>query len=162
MNRVTLAAALIGLATFGTAHATPKGNKQAALAVSNAIAGAQLGAKADALLASDFKYHGPMGLELDSRGYVGFMAQLNASFSNMKMTFTHVLVQGDLVAVHYTNTFVFTAAYNGIPATQRPVTITGTFVRKVKAGKVVEEWDNPDLLGLMQQIGALPPPHAAK
>jgi predicted ester cyclase len=154
---------VIALAASLTAIAAPKvSNKDACLAVSKAIAAAELGVKVDALLAKDFKYHGPAGMELETPGYVGFMAQLNASFSDMKMTFTHVVEEGDLVAVHYTNTFIFKNAYNGLPPTGKPVTMTGTFVRKVKNGKVVEEWDNPDLLGLMQQIGAIPPPPAAQ
>jgi len=163
-RRSLLAVALFAALAFSTAAvAGPKcgPNKDVALAVSKAIAAAELGAKASKLLAKDFRYHGPAGMELETHGYVGFMAQLNASFSDMKMTFTHVVEEGDLVAVHYVNTFVFTAAYNGLPPTGKPVTMTGTFVRKVKGGQVVEEWDNPDLLGLMQQIGAIPPPPAA-
>jgi len=160
MIRISSAALLVvGLVALGASPASPKSsvNKEATLAVSNAIAAAELGAKAERLLAKDFKYHGPVGMELETNGYVGFMAQLNASFSDMKMTFTHVVEDGDLVGVHYTNTFVFKTAYNGIPPTGKPVTMTGTFIRKVRDGKVVEEWDNPDLLGLMQQLGAIPP-----
>lgn len=167
MTRLSFLAAV--LVTF-TAFAQPKAaaapklsvNKEATLAVSRAIAAAELGGKAEALLAKDFKYHGPAGMELETQGYVGFMAQLNASFSDMKMNFTQVVEEGDMVGVHYTNTFIFKNAYNGIPPTGKPVTITGTFIRKVVNGKVAEEWDNPDLLGLMQQIGAIPPPPAAK
>jgi predicted ester cyclase len=149
-------------ATAAVAGGKLSPKKEAAIAVSRAIAAGELGAKAGALLAADFKYHGPTGLELDAQGYVGFMAQLNASFSDMHMTFTHVVEEGDLVAVHYVNTFVFKHAYNGIPPTGKEITITGTFVRGIKNGKVAEEWDNPDLLGLMQQLGAIPAPQPAK
>ncbi len=175
MKRFTAAAVLaLGLAALAAKPAvkpaTPapaaekamSPNKEATLAVSRAIAAQELGAKVEKLLSKDFKYHGPAGMELETPGYVGFMAQLNASFADMKMNFTQVVEEGDLVAVHYTNTFLFKNAYNGLPPTGKAVTMTGTFVRRVKDGQVAEEWDNPDLLGLMQQIGAIPPPPAAK
>lgn len=153
-------------ATVAMAKSAPKAdkssNKEATLAVSRAIAAQELGAKAAQLLSKDFKYHGPAGMELETNGYVGFMAQLNQSFSDMKMNFTQVVEEGDMVGVHYTNTFVFTAPYNGIPANNKQVVMTGTFIRRIQNGKVAEEWDNPDLLGLMQQIGAIPAPGTPK
>lgn len=132
--------------------------KETVLNVSRAIAEHQLDARADMLLAADFKYHGPAGLEMDRMGYIGFMAGLVAAFPDMKMEFQKVVVEGDSVGVHYRNTFTHKGAYQGIPATGKTVVMTGTFIRRVKDGKVVEEWDNPDLFGLMMGIGVIPPP----
>jgi predicted ester cyclase len=134
--------------------------KEAVLNVSRAIADHQLDAKADTLLAPDFKYHGAAGMEMNRAAYIGFMAQLVAAFPDMKMEFQKVVVEGDSVGVHYQNTFTHKGAYQGIPATGKVVTMSGTYIRRVKDGKVVEEWDNPDLFGLMMGIGVIPPPGA--
>lgn len=48
----------------------------------------------------------------------------------------------------------------GIPPTGKPVTVTGINLYRVVNGKIVEEWWQEDILGLMQQLGVLPPPPA--
>jgi predicted ester cyclase len=49
----------------------------------------------------------------------------------------------------------------GIAPTGKEVTITGILISRVDNGKVVEEWESFEQLGLMQQIGAIPlPPHS--
>ena len=141
-------------------------NKEAALDVSRSIAAANLSAEADSLLAVDFRYHGPAGLgpkgdgEMNKDEYVGFMSALSAAFSEMNMEFTQVAAEGDMVGVHYTNTFKHTGTYNGVPPSGNTIAIHGTFVRQVKDGKVIAEWDNPDTGALMAQLGFtfVPPP----
>ena len=46
----------------------------------------------------------------------------------------------------------------GVPPTGKPVTITGIVISRVAAGKIAEEWEVLDLLGVLQQIGAIPTP----
>jgi predicted ester cyclase len=48
----------------------------------------------------------------------------------------------------------------GIPASHRRVTIGGVNINRFASGKVVEAWGFIDMLGLMQQIGAIPAPPA--
>jgi predicted ester cyclase len=38
------------------------------------------------------------------------------------------------------------------------VTVTGISIYRVANGKIVEEWFQQDMLGVLQQIGALPAP----
>jgi predicted ester cyclase len=44
----------------------------------------------------------------------------------------------------------------GVPATGKVVTVTGICISRFASGKFAEEWDNQDVLGLMQQLGAIP------
>ena len=41
--------------------------------------------------------------------------------------------------------------------TGKRVTITGITISRIEGGKVVEEWEEVDRLGLMQQLGVVPP-----
>ena len=41
----------------------------------------------------------------------------------------------------------------GAPANKKNLIINGIFIRKVKDGKVMQEWQTTDLLGVMKQIG---------
>ncbi len=42
-----------------------------------------------------------------------------------------------------------------IPATNKRVIATGQFIREVKDGKVIAEWQTTNALGLMKQLGAM-------
>jgi predicted ester cyclase len=46
----------------------------------------------------------------------------------------------------------------GIPPTDKQVTNTGITIDRIVDGKSVEAWDNSDNLGLLQQLGVVPPP----
>jgi predicted ester cyclase len=64
--------------------------------------------------------------------------------------------QGDLVVTRWTFRGRHTGEVFGVPATGKPVTMSGVFIDRVEDGKIVEHWDEADVLGLLQQIGALP------
>lgn len=46
----------------------------------------------------------------------------------------------------------------GIPPTSNRVSGTGSLVFRIAGGKLVEGWLNWDMLGLMRQLGVVPPP----
>jgi len=125
-----------------------------ALALSLAIQDGELAARADELLSDDFLYTGAAGMRLDKAGYVGFMHGLSVSFSDQKMTFHAQVADGDKAAVAWTNEMTHTAEYQGIPATGKRITASGNWIRQVRDGKVVREWDTTDIFGLMSQLGA--------
>jgi predicted ester cyclase len=47
----------------------------------------------------------------------------------------------------------------GMPASNKPVTLTVVAFARIVDGKVVEAWDNRDMLGLLNQTGALDRSH---
>ena len=47
-------------------------------------------------------------------------------------------------------------SFLGIPATGRRVRGQGTVILRIAEGKIAEEWEMSDLLGLLQQLGAVP------
>jgi predicted ester cyclase len=46
----------------------------------------------------------------------------------------------------------------GIAPTDNQVRIAGITIHRIEDGRIVEEWENWDTLGMMQQIGAVPSP----
>jgi predicted ester cyclase len=44
----------------------------------------------------------------------------------------------------------------GLPATGKPITITGINIYRVANGKIVDYWHHEDMLGVMQQLGMVP------
>ena len=44
----------------------------------------------------------------------------------------------------------------GIPATGKPVTLTGITIFRIAGNKIVEEWTEMNQMSLMQQLGVIP------
>ncbi len=80
---------------------------------------------------------------------------LAVSMTNMDMKFEHVIAEGDLVAVNYTNEMDNSGAFMGIPATNKRINASGQFIRQIKDGKVHAEWQTTNALGLMKDLGAI-------
>lgn len=125
--------------------------KKTALAVSYAILEGRWN-DLDQLLDSNFTYTGD-GFVFTKDEYIGFMQDMKAAFSELKMVFPHVLVDGDQASVRFVSTAVNTGSFMGAPANKKNLEVHGIFIRKVANGKVMQEWQTTDLLGVMKQIG---------
>lgn len=125
--------------------------KKTALAVSLAILEGRWN-DLDDLLDPGFTYTGD-GFVFNKDEYIGFMQDMKAAFSNLKMVFPHILVDGDMASVRFISTAVNTGKFMGAPANKKNLEIHGIFMRKVSNGKVMQEWQTTDLLGVMKQIG---------
>jgi predicted ester cyclase len=60
----------------------------------------------------------------------------------------------DKVVVRWSAKMTHTGDHLGIPATNKPVGITGITIARIEKGKIVQGWDNWDQLALMQQLSA--------
>lgn len=125
--------------------------KNTALAVSKAILEARWN-DLDQLLDDKFTYTGD-GFVFTKDEYIGFMQDMKAAFSNLKMEFPNIVVDGDTASIRFISTAVNTGKFMGAPANKKNLEIHGIFIRKVKDGKVMQEWQTTDLLGVMKQIG---------
>jgi predicted ester cyclase len=133
-------------------------NKEVALDLSRAIMNGQWD-KVNVLLDDNFIYIGDGQPPIDKQHYIYFMKEiLSKGFSAMDMKFHRVLQDGDMVAVDYTNEMTNSGEYFGIPATGKRIYSTGQFMRQVKNGKVVAEWQTTNTYGMMVQLGVIPPP----
>jgi predicted ester cyclase len=124
---------------------------QTALAVSKAILEGRWN-DLDNLLDETFTYTGD-GFVFTKDEYIGFMQDMKAAFSNLKMEFPNILVDGDMASIRFISTAVNTGKFMGAPANNKKLEVHGIFIRKVKDGKVMQEWQTTDLLGVMRQIG---------
>jgi len=83
------------------------------------------------------------------------------AFPDLKVTVDMTIAQGDLVCVRWTARGTNTGTGNGIPATGKWVETSGTAIFRFVDGKIAEEWTAANSLGLMRQLGLLPPPGTA-
>jgi len=126
-------------------------NKEIALNVSRAIMDGRWN-ELDGMLADTFTYTGD-GFHFSKDEYIGFMQDMKHAFSGLKMEFPHVVAEGSQVSVRFVSRAINTGSFMGAPANRHNLEIHGIFVRRIENGKVAQEWQSTDLLGVMRQIG---------
>jgi predicted ester cyclase len=67
------------------------------------------------------------------------------------------VAEGDKVVTRLTARGTHTGDLLGIAATGRELVTTGIAIHRVTGGKLVEHWAESNLLGLLQQLGVVPP-----
>jgi predicted ester cyclase len=115
-----------------------------------------LGGKApDSWVSAGFTMHNPNGLpDQNLQGFLGFNAGFRAAFPDAAFTFTHQFAEGGLVFLRYTATGTHKAEFFGVPATDRSIAWEGAVVRRIDSGKAAEEWNAPDIAGILGQLTA--------
>lgn len=94
---------------------------------------------------------GPEGIRL------WFNGSFNA-FPDAHITAKDVIAEGDKVVTRFEFTGTHQGEFMGIPATGKQFSISGMAIARIADGKLVEWWENADVMGLMQQLGVIPSP----
>jgi predicted ester cyclase len=79
-----------------------------------------------------------------------------AAFPNLSVTIEHQFTEGDYVATRSTIRGRHEGDLMGTPPTGRDVEFTSLTISRCVDGKLAEEWELVDTVGLLRQIGALP------
>lgn len=120
-------------------------------------------AKIDEYLSPDFVYHTiPFGLPSSLEGYKQHHNMLWAAHSNIHTSIEDMIAEGDKVVMRFRWVGTHTGEFLGIPPTGKQITNTGIIIYRLAGGKIVDQWDEKDLLGVMQQLGIVPPPGQGK
>jgi steroid delta-isomerase-like uncharacterized protein len=116
-------------------------------------------AAAEAVASPNWIAHGNLpGQEMP--GLVGvrrFISIYRTAFPDMHVTIEDQVAEGDKVVTRWTATATHSGPLMGIPPTGRHVTTSGIGIHRIVDGKIVEQWGTDDTLGLMQQLGVVPP-----
>jgi steroid delta-isomerase-like uncharacterized protein len=101
-------------------------------------------------------YHSPAVGELRGEAYRKFVASVLAAFPDAQATVNDQLAEGDKVMTRWSFTGTHKGIFMGIASTGRKVTMTGMCIDRIVNGKIVEEWEEWDSLGMMRQLGLVP------
>lgn len=74
---------------------------------------------------------------------------------DLKTSIDDVIASGDKVVISVTLAGTHTGDLMGIPATGRRLTVHGMVLSRLDDGKIVEEWEILDMLGMFQQLGVV-------
>ena len=119
---------------------------------------------ADDLITPDCVNHDPAMSE-EVHGIEGFkelVRMYRSAFPDLPVEVEDQVAEGDKVATRWTASGTHDGELAGIPATGNWVEITGMEISRISGGKIAEIWDNYDVMGMMQQIGAIPSPEEAQ
>jgi steroid delta-isomerase-like uncharacterized protein len=100
---------------------------------------------------------GPLGLE-GLEAWRQFTAPFTEAFPDLRLTVEDIMAEGEMVAARVAFHGTHRGEFQGIPPTDKEVAFSEITIDRVVDGKVEEHWFEMDLLGLMQQLGAIPEP----
>lgn len=111
----------------------------------------------DDILADDAVDHNPLGG--DERGRTAIeerMRALREAFPDFEATVEDVVAEGDLVAMRVTLRGTHEGPFMGIQPTGNSFEVQNMVFTRIEDGKIAERWVQPDVLGMLGQLGVLP------
>jgi steroid delta-isomerase-like uncharacterized protein len=144
-----------GMSTQGSVEQDTNGSIDLARRLYAVTSSGDLG-QLTAILAPDVVDHGVDGWE-ELRGPAAVreaLASFRESFPDAKLEVEDIFASADgsKVAVRWTVSGTQKGEFQGIPASDRGVRMSGIDVLRVAGGRVAERWGSSDELGLLQQL----------
>jgi steroid delta-isomerase-like uncharacterized protein len=116
------------------------------------------------VVAPEYVYYMPSGRtkSLSREETIEMGKIVHNGFPDVAFSIEEMFAVGDRVISRYTMRGTHQAETYGIPATGNKIEISGIMINRIKNGKVVEDREEADMLGLMQQLGMELKPIEAK
>jgi steroid delta-isomerase-like uncharacterized protein len=111
--------------------------------------------EANKLLSPNFTLHVPLPCSPGVQGINEVIIACRTAFHDLNVTVEDMVAEGDKIAARFTSHGIHKGAFMGLPPTDKPISMTGIEIFRIKDGKIAEIWGEANLLGLMQQLGIL-------
>jgi predicted ester cyclase len=98
----------------------------------------------------------PFGLPPGLPGVTAAIKAWMDAFTDIRFTLDGFVYDGEFIAARITMTGTHVGSFLGIPATGKQFKMIDHPHYRMRDGKVAEIFDVPDMLTLLQQLGALP------
>ncbi|MGR9203052.1 ester cyclase [Rhizobium leguminosarum] len=109
------------------------------------------------LIASEAIFHVP-GRQEPLRGpdgYLEIIGMMRGGFPDIQWTLEEIIAEDDKIAARFTMRGTHQGPFLGVEPTGKSITVQAVNFYRLADGKFVEERGQPDLLSLLQQIGAV-------
>ena len=93
--------------------------------------------------------HGPSG-------YLAIIGMMRSGFSDIQWSLEDSVIEENKVAARFIMTGTHNGTFFGVPSTGKTIKVQAINFYRFSNGQIVEEHGQPDMLGLLQQIGAMP------
>lgn len=111
----------------------------------------------DEVCASEYVLHDSSTSVQGLEAMKQFVSMYLAAFPDGHFTIEDQIAEGDKIVTRWTFRGTHKGELQGIPPTGKQVIVTGISMDRVADGKAVEAWSNLDALGMLKQLGVLPP-----
>ena len=112
-------------------------------------------ATVDEFLAPNYKRHrSPTATPLTREQQKRLLIQFRAAFPDIQLTVEEVIAEDNRIAFRSTIRATHQGELFGIAPTGKQITVGLVDIIHIENGKFVEQWGGPDLLDLVQQLGA--------
>ena len=112
----------------------------------------------DELFSPDCVDHSGMALGGGIEGIKRFFTMIIAAFPDAHFTIQDQVAEGDRVVTRKTLRATHKGELFGIPATGKRIEMNVIDIMRVVDGKMTDHWAVADQLGMLQQLGVVPPP----
>lgn len=118
----------------------------------------------DELHTADFQHHdsGAPDPGGGPEGYKQRNAMFLKAFPDRQVTIDDLVAEGNKVVTRSTMRATQTGDLPGIKATGKKVVVTATIISRIQGGKIAEEWEDWNALGMLEQLGVVRSPWQAK
>jgi predicted ester cyclase len=112
----------------------------------------------DECVAEGYVFHGPGNVTANGpAGLRELVTGYLTAFPDLHITIDDLVAEGEKVVLKVTARGTHKGPLGDIAPTGRSVTITSINFTRFEGGKMIEDWQEFDELGMMRQIGAVPP-----
>lgn len=112
-------------------------------------------------LGEDYVNHTPLQDVQGIEGARQFAGMIRTAFPDSRETIEDQIAEGNKEVHRWIIRGTHKGEFMGIPATGKEVVVHGITIARIDDDKIVEEWSQFDVMGLLQQLGALPAPEKA-
>ncbi len=78
------------------------------------------------------------------------------AFPDLQRPVEDLVAEDDRVVARWTSVGTHSGDFMGIPPTGKRLVTSGITVFRIEDGMIAEEWSESDMLGMLQQVGAVP------
>ena len=90
------------------------------------------------------------------KGYLMIIAMMRGGFPDIQWTIEDMITENEKVAARFTMRGTHKGTFFGVPATGKPIVVQAMNFYRLAGDQIIEEHGQPDMFGLLTQIGALP------
>ena len=100
----------------------------------------------------------PYGNRNGNEALKDLITMFRTAFPDLQCTLEGEIRQGDEFAAHWTMSGTHTGPFLGTPATGKSFTVQTVQYGRLENGRIAEDWTLAEQMGMMQQLGLVPPP----
>jgi steroid delta-isomerase-like uncharacterized protein len=110
-------------------------------------------------LASEAHVFGSPGHgELRGEGFREFVTEVRSAFPDLNNTIENQISEGDIVVTRGITRGTHQGSFGAIAATGKSVAVPWVMFTRIQDGRILEDWELYDGLGMMTQLGVVSPP----